>query len=305
MANDKIFEGSVLEEALQAAAASTGIAEPDLDYEIIEQGRRGLFGIGARSVRIRVMPPLAAVSEEEAPPRRRSRSRSRGRGGRGQKGEKQPQSQDQGQAQAQQSPVQGKSQSKGKKRSSRRSGRSRSQSSTPRSRPAAAPAASAEDAAKVQETVERMLELLPFDLTAKAEPAEGGVRVVIEGPEREELGTKDPEFFPALQFLLNRMSRRNWPDVGRIMLGDDENRENRDQELIELTHEVARQVGRTDKAKQLHEMNAYERRLVHLAVREYDDLGSRSEGSGYLKRVRIYKQKDGGSRRPPAADKSR
>jgi predicted RNA-binding protein Jag len=30
---------------------------------------------------------------------------------------------------------------------------------------------------------------------------------------------------------------------------------------------------------------------VHLAVREHDGLGSRSEGNGYLKRVRIYKQK--------------
>jgi hypothetical protein len=35
-------------------------------------------------------------------------------------------------------------------------------------------------------------------------------------------------------------------------------------------------------------MNAYERRLVHLTVREYDDLDSRSEGSGHLKRVKIY-----------------
>lgn len=304
MAKDKIFEGSVLEEALQAAAASTGIAEPDLDYEILEQGRRGLFGIGARSVRIRVMPPLAAIneSEEEAPPRRRSRSRSRGRGGRGPKSEKQPQAQNQGPAQR---PAQGKGQGKGKKRSSRRSGRGRSQSGKPRSRPAASPPASAEEAAKVQETVGRMLELLPFDLTAKAEPADGGVRVVIDGPEREALGGKDPEFFPAVQFLLNRMSRRTWPDAGRIMLEDDESRENRDQELIELTHEVARQVGRTNKAKQLHEMNAYERRLVHLAVREYDDLGSRSEGSGYLKRVRIYKQKGERSQRPSEADESR
>ena len=37
-------------------------------------------------------------------------------------------------------------------------------------------------------------------------------------------------------------------------------------------------------------MNAYERRLVHLTVREFDELGSESEGNGHLKRVKIYKQ---------------
>ena len=37
-------------------------------------------------------------------------------------------------------------------------------------------------------------------------------------------------------------------------------------------------------------MNAYERRLVHLTVREFEQLGSRSEGQGHLKRVKIYRQ---------------
>ena len=52
MANsdEREFEGKDLEEALQAAATRLKIHEPDLDYKILEQGRRGLFGFGARSV---------------------------------------------------------------------------------------------------------------------------------------------------------------------------------------------------------------------------------------------------------------
>ena len=59
------FEGKDLEEALEAASSSLGIAEPDLDYEILEQGRRGLFGLGAKSVRIRVMPPVHGLPDGE------------------------------------------------------------------------------------------------------------------------------------------------------------------------------------------------------------------------------------------------
>jgi spoIIIJ-associated protein len=63
----------------------------------------------------------------------------------------------------------------------------------------------------------------------------------------------------------------------------------RDDELIELTREVARQVARTGKTKKLHPMNSYERRLVHLTVREFAGLSSCSDGTGALKRVRISK----------------
>jgi predicted RNA-binding protein Jag len=58
------FEGKDLQEVLEAASASMGIAEPDLDYEIVEPGRRGLFGVGAKSIRIRVMPPVHGLPDE-------------------------------------------------------------------------------------------------------------------------------------------------------------------------------------------------------------------------------------------------
>ena len=73
------FEGKDLEEALQAASTSLGIAEPELDYEIVEQGRRGLFGLGARSVRIRVMPPVEPLAPhaQQRPERTERKERER------------------------------------------------------------------------------------------------------------------------------------------------------------------------------------------------------------------------------------
>ena len=60
MNREREFEGKDLEAALSEASARLGIPEPDLDYQILEQGRRGLMGLGAKNVRILVMPPVSA-----------------------------------------------------------------------------------------------------------------------------------------------------------------------------------------------------------------------------------------------------
>jgi len=63
------FEGESLEAALEAASAALGIAVDDLQYEMVEQGRKGVFGLGARQVRIKVSPvdgPPSAPDPQEA-----------------------------------------------------------------------------------------------------------------------------------------------------------------------------------------------------------------------------------------------
>lgn len=236
MATEKEFEGKDLEEALAEAARAMGIAEPDLHYRILEQGRRGLFGLGAKSVRIRVMPPV----EQPEPPA------------------------------AEVEPL----------RLDERPRKASRSEETP-------PPPGSDD---VVQALRRMLELTGFELTVEAVSGDGGLHLQLAGPDQKLLTQKDGELISSLQFLLNRMQRRAWPDVGRIQLVCDGRRRGRDGELVALTREVAQQVRRTGRAKRLHPMNAYERRLVHLTVREFGQLGSRSEGNGHLKRVRVFKQ---------------
>jgi spoIIIJ-associated protein len=66
----------------------------------------------------------------------------------------------------------------------------------------------------------------------------------------------------------------------------------RDDELIAMAHDAAAHVERSGRPRRLPPMNAYERRLVHLTIREYDGLDSRSEGHGHLKRVRVVRRSD-------------
>lgn len=239
MSADRTFEGNKLEEVLQEASAKLGIAEPDLDYRIIEQGRRGLFGIGARSVRIEVMPPLGAPDRRPAADHRPAPE-------------------------------------------------------APES-PAGLPPNPHQDS--VESTLGRMIDLLGLQLSARAKTVGDGIAIELDGPDHKMLNHRDGELRSAFQFLLNRMARRTWPEAGRIQLARDGHRGPRDAELTERIHEIAREVTRSGKPRRMGQMNAYERRLVHLTIRKYDGLASRSEGNGSLKRVRIFKRRDGGGRR--------
>jgi len=139
-------------------------------------------------------------------------------------------------------------------------------------------------------TVQELVGGLDLDLAVHVAATPSGVRVDLDGPDVGLVQDHDSEFQSGLQFLLNRMSRRAFPDVGRITVGPQfERYSERDEELIAEVHEIAGQVQRTGLAKTLHPMNPYERRLVHLTVREYEGLESHSEGDGFLKTVTVSK----------------
>jgi spoIIIJ-associated protein len=140
-----------------------------------------------------------------------------------------------------------------------------------------------------------MLTLLGHDLHAELVAAgPDGVTIELDGADRRALLHRDGELLQSLQFLLGRMARRQWPDAGRVRVSCPGERRVRDEDVVDLAREVADEVARTGRPKRLRPMNAYERRLVHITIREYAGLDSRSEGDGSLKRVRIVKQGPGG-----------
>ena len=217
---DREFEGTGLEDALRSASAALGMAPDAFRYSIVEDGRRGLFGFGARRVRIRVrVEPAERVESPAGPP------------------------------------------------------------------------AGTEDRASISgsvvATVRELLGLMGLDLRAEAEAHEAAIRIVLDGPDRKLLTQREGELLGALQFVLNRMSRRAWPGAGHVLVECKGYRDRREEDVVELVREVARQVARTGRPKKLHSMNPYERRLVHLTVKEFPDLTSHSAGDGFLKQVTV------------------
>ena len=139
-----------------------------------------------------------------------------------------------------------------------------------------------------------MLRLAGFDLEARVAGTDEAVKVMLSGPDRRLLVQKDGELVASLQFLLNRMARRAWPRISHLTVECEGFRDRREEDLVQLAREVASQVARTGRPKKLHSMNPYERRLVHIAVREFPEVTSHSVGEGFLKQVTVAPAGSGG-----------
>jgi len=346
------YEGKNLEEAIGRASADLSIPEAELHYEVLEQGRKGLLGLGMKNVRIRVMRPVEHLTDREilngeepagarveavaeVPPAgdsaresasgegaRSGRPRRRRRSGRSRKpsnaATQAAGSSEAGQAaeaavgeggaaagSAEGSPS-GEESRSGKprrRRRSRKGGRSRN---TGRQAQSGGAEELGDDPGfeevddtpvepltgqplEVQQTLEKIFELSDLQIEVQPGIAESGMALRLGGADRKLLRQRNAELLLALQLLLNRMARRAWPEVGRIHLSTNGDNKSRDSKLVELTHGAAEEVSKTGRTKKLRPMNAYERRLVHLTIREYTGLTSSSDGKGAVKRVRISK----------------
>ena len=230
--DSKEFDGKDLEDALAAAVAATGRPASELDYELVEGGRKGVFGLGARPVRIRVAG-VAGVAEVAGttvirPPSPRPPSPS----------------------------------------------------------PASAgPAADSPPEAALRAIIAKM----GFDLHVAESRRDGTLELTLDGPDRRRLTAKDGELLVAMEFVLNRMGRRAWPDELSVRLVCSGFRSERDGELVAMVREAAAQVTRSGLPRRLRAMNPYERRVVHMTVRELPGLTTVSEGDGFLKHVRVEK----------------
>jgi spoIIIJ-associated protein len=233
MPREKTFEARTLEEAIASAARFLGIAEEAVHYRLLEEGRLGVMGFGAKPTRIAVDLPDRPAEPVQRPP-------------------------------------------------------------TPPPPSPAAPAPSPDPPAALTENVQGMLREGGFEMDARFVHDGKGWTVRLEGPDQELFLKRDAELLHAFEFLVHRMGRRTWPEAGPVRIECGGEQGGRDQEVAELAREVAGVVARTGKARRLQPMNPYERRIVHMTVREFPGLVSRSEGEGFLKRITVER---GGRRR--------
>jgi len=73
----------------------------------------------------------------------------------------------------------------------------------------------------------------------------------------------------------------------RIILDVEGYRERREKSLIRMAHRVADETAKNGTSKLLEPLNPFERRLIHTAINNREDVITRSEGTGLYKRVRI------------------
>ena len=112
--------------------------------------------------------------------------------------------------------------------------------------------------------------------------------VVGAGDDREALGSligRKGERLSALQHLVNLMLSRRTGQWTRVLVDVEDYRGRRERQLADLAARAAERVAETGKMLQLEPMPALERRWIHLALRDNDNVATQSIGEEPNRRV--------------------
>jgi spoIIIJ-associated protein len=92
----------------------------------------------------------------------------------------------------------------------------------------------------------------------------------------------------AVQLLANVVAGRLTNDDIRVILDSENYRTRREENIVKMARKAGEQIRRSKGSKLLEPMNPFERRLVHTALNDMDDVDTKSEGEGLYKQIRVY-----------------
>ena len=141
------------------------------------------------------------------------------------------------------------------------------------------------DAAR--ETLEHLLAGMGFEASINARLLEGEARLEITGEELGLLIGRRGETLDALEYLVDRVVNRPPHERIRITLDAEGYRERTAEQLREMALRLAEKAARTGERIPCRPMNARDRRVIHLALRDEAGVETFSEGEGAFRRVVI------------------
>lgn len=126
------------------------------------------------------------------------------------------------------------------------------------------------------EILDRMLAGIGYEYKLERKVEEEQIYFQIESPEAGRLIGRRAQMMQALQFLLNRMVRRISKDAPKCIVDVERYRERRRNELVEEALETAEKVKESGESSRLKPMNSFDRRAIHKALAEDDEVETKS-----------------------------
>lgn len=120
-----------------------------------------------------------------------------------------------------------------------------------------------------------------------SERQEGKLHLSIISPHSRIIIGKKGKNLDAIQLLSNVIAGKENQDT-RVILDTENYRLRREESIVRMARKIAGQVRKTRGSSLLEPMNPFERRLIHTALNDYDDIHTISEGEGVFKQVRIF-----------------
>jgi len=144
-----------------------------------------------------------------------------------------------------------------------------------------------EEIGTVNQLMVELLQRMNVEAEVNSSLKEGDVCVDITGDKDGILIGRHGRTLEALQVIINRMVNKRTRELVRIIVDIDGYRSRRADALARMAVRVGDRVKTTGKPMTLGPLNAHDRRIIHIALKDDPSLRTESIGEGLIKKISI------------------
>jgi len=144
-----------------------------------------------------------------------------------------------------------------------------------------------------KEALSRIVSHITTGAEVTARQGEDRLCFDIQGGESGILIGKKGQTLEAIQYLVEKMVNRHHPERVRVQVDVEGYLDNRRQRLEELADRLAQKAKRSGKPVTIGQLNAHDRRIVHISLKGDPDLRTQSMGEGFYRKLVIFPKKRG------------
>jgi spoIIIJ-associated protein len=145
--------------------------------------------------------------------------------------------------------------------------------------------------------LQRIIDSITTDAKISVEQDSERIFFNVNGGNAGILIGKRGQTLDAIQSIVEKVINKHKENRTRVLVDIEGYLETRKENLEKLAVRLAEKSNRVGKPMSLGQMNAYDRRIVHIALKDNPDVQTRSRGEGPLRKLVIFPKKKNFSRR--------
>jgi spoIIIJ-associated protein len=146
--------------------------------------------------------------------------------------------------------------------------------------------------AQPKATLEKILQLLGFDATVEEHPLEDGALLEVKTEDSGRLIGRQGQTLADLQYITNRLLFQQDQSSPKVMVDVGGYRAQAREALVKKAKEAAEKVRRWGDVVELEPLGAFDRRIIHNAIKDDPDIETHSvEVEGTDKKVILFRPK--------------
>lgn len=147
------------------------------------------------------------------------------------------------------------------------------------------------------QALQKIIDAITLGATVNLIPKRDKFIFSISGGDSGVLIGKRGQTLEAIQYLLEKMINKKSTNRVRVLVDVEGYLDKRKSNLQSMASRMAEKAKRTKKPVTIGQMNAHDRRIVHIHLKDESGVRTQSLGEGYYRKLMIFPKKQGGTRR--------